>query len=227
MFRRLQAASLMSEFLGTAMLVMVAIVLTETTAVSYFIATSLALTLGVVVMLFGAISGAHVNPAITFGMWAARRITSLRAVGYVAAQMLGGLTAWQLYQYLADKDLPAKTATFSTELWLAEAVGTFVLALGVSAAVVRGLSALESAFAYGASIFVGIMIASVGSAGLLNPAMALGLRGWGTAYVLGPLVGGLVGVTLYNFLFTPGSASAAVRRVTTVTRVSRTKVTRK
>ncbi len=204
-----KVAPVVSEFLGTGLLVAVAIVLTETTAVSYFVATSLALALAAIVMIFGGVSGAHVNPAITFGMWVARKIGTLRAISYIAAQMLGGVAAWQLVQYLVNKPLMAKNPTFSTRVWLAEAVGTMVLAMGFMAAINRGFDALQSALVMGASIFAGIMIAAVASVGYINPAIALGARSWGTAYVLGPLVGGMVGCVVYNYLF--GAAASKKR----------------
>jgi glycerol uptake facilitator-like aquaporin len=213
MLNRSKVASTMAEFLGTTILVLVALVLVETTAVSYFIATSLALTLAVIVVLFGSVSGSHVNPAVTFGMWTARRIGTLRAVSYIAAQLLGGLAAWQVYQYLVDKDLPAKAVTFSTRVWLAEAVGAFILSMGMAAALARGFDAFQSALAAGTAIFAGIMIASVASAGFINPAIALGLRSWGTAYVLGPLVGGLVGVNIYMMLFAPDTRALRVPKL--------------
>lgn len=224
-FNRLMVAPVVAEFLGTATLALVAIVFNETTAVSYFIATSLAVTLAVIVMLFGGVSGAHVNPAITFGMWTARRIGTLRAVSYIAAQMLGGLAAWQLYQYLTDRPLAARTVNFDAHIWIAELVGTLVLALGFTAAVSKLFDALQSAVVYGAAIFVGVVVASIGSAGLLNPALALGLRSWGTAYVLGPLVGALIGVNLYYLLFAPGALKAAVAPATVTTRTAATKRT--
>jgi glycerol uptake facilitator-like aquaporin len=202
-FDRAGVGAVLAEFLGTATLVSVALVLTETTAVSYFIATSLAVTLAAIVLAFGGVSGAHVNPAITFGTWTARRIGTLRAVSYIAAQLLGGLAAWQLYQYLVGKPVAARTVHFDTRIWVAEMVGTFILALGFTAAVSRFLDTLQSAAVYSAALFVGVIVASVGSAGLLNPALALGLRSWGTVYVLGPLVGGLLGVNLYYLLFAP------------------------
>jgi glycerol uptake facilitator-like aquaporin len=233
-FNRAGVGALLAEFLGTAILVSVALVLTETTAVSYFIATSLAVTLAAIVLAFGGVSGSHVNPAITFGMWTARRIGTLRAVGYIAAQMLGGLAAWQLYQYLVNKPLPTKTVHFDTHVWVAELIGTFILALGFSAAISRVLDALQSAAVYSAALFVGIIVASVGSAGLLNPAMALGVRSWGTVYLLGPLVGGLLGVNLYYLLFAPeesrfalGALRAPRRGRSSASTVTSTKVSNK
>jgi glycerol uptake facilitator-like aquaporin len=209
MINKPKVAVLGAEFLGTAVLVMVALVLFNTTAVSWFVGTSLAITAAVVVAVFGSISGAHINPAITLGMWTARKIGTIRAVGYIAAQMLGGLASWQLYQYLINHTLPARSGSFDTRIWLAEVVGTAILATGFAAAVVRGFENLQRAVVYGASYFVAIVVASTASAGLVNPAVALGLRSWSTAYVLGPLVGGIIGVNLYVYLFAPDGKKSA------------------
>lgn len=201
MLTRLKAAALTAEFLGAATWTVIALVLIQTTAVTYFIATSLALTLAAVALIFKDHSGGHFNPAVTFGMWTARRVTTIRAISYIAAQMLGGVAAWQLYQYLVDKPVAAREVTFNSHIWLAEVVGTFILTLGITAALVKGFDALQSAVLYGTALFAGIMIAGVAAAGFLNPAVALGARSWGTAYILGPLVGSLVAVNLYTMLF--------------------------
>jgi len=224
MFRvnRAVVAPVLAEFVGTGVLVMVALILGQTTAVSYFIATSLAVTATVVYLLFSAVSGAHTNPAITFGMWTARRIATLRAVTYIAAQLLGGLIAWQLFQYLTNHPLQAKNVPFSTPVWLAEVVGTGVLALAFTAALNRGVMILNSAVAVGAAYFVAILIAATASAGYVNPAIALGSRAWSGVYVLGPLVGGLIGVNLYTWFFGTADAAAAA-----TTRVSRTTTARR
>jgi aquaporin Z len=212
MLSRLNIAAATAEFLGTVVLVMVALVLTQTTAVSYFIGTSLAVTLVVVYMIFGSVSGGHFNPAITFGLWTARKIGTIRGITYIAAQMLGGLAAWQLFQYMTERSLPAKTTTYTAHIWLAELIGTFILAMGLMAAIYRGYDALQSAITYGAAFFTGIMIAATASAAYLNPAIALGVRSWSTAYVLGPLVGGLLGVNIYNWLVNPMTKKINWRR---------------
>jgi aquaporin Z len=208
MFTRPQIATVVAEFLGTAILVMVALIMSQTTAVSYFIGTSLAVTLAVLVLFFGNISGAHFNPALTFGMWTARKIGTLRGVLYVGAQLLGGLAALELFQYLVGRDLPAKNLAFNTPMWLAEVVGTAILAVGLAAVVSKGMDAVSSAVTMGAAIFTGVIIAGTASAGYINPAIALGERSFNSVYVLGPLVGGLIGVNLYMMLMSP----RAVRR---------------
>ena len=198
-----RVAPVVAEFLGTGLLVMVAIVMSETTSVSYFIATSLALVLAVIAMFFGAVSGAHVNPGVTFGMWTARKISAIRGLTYIAAQLLGGLASWQLFQYLVNKSLPVKTTSWTWQIFLAELIGTAILALGYTAFVTRAYNAYEGALTLGAAIFTGVLVASVASAGYINPAIALGVRNFSAVYILGPLVGGLIGVNLYTMLFAP------------------------
>jgi glycerol uptake facilitator-like aquaporin len=228
MFRvnRSVVAPVLAEFLGTGVLVMVALILGQTTAVSYFIATSLAVTATVVYLLFSAVSGAHANPAITFGLWTARRIATLRAIIYIAAQLLGGVVAWQLFQYLTNHPMQAKNVPFSTPIWLAEVVGTSILALAFTAALNRGAMLLNSAVSVGAAYFVAILIAATASAGYINPAIALGSRAWSGVYVLGPLVGGLIGANLYMWFFSDAEPvaravrSVSVKRTTTSRRTA-------
>jgi glycerol uptake facilitator-like aquaporin len=204
-------AEVAAEFLGTAVLVMVALVLSETTAVSYFIGTSVAVTFGVLYMIFNWVSDANFNPALTFGLWTARRLNTVRAVAYIVAQVLGAVAAWQLYQYFTNHHLQVKHTTFSTPLFIAEATGAFVLAVGFSAAKTRVLDPLQGALTAGASYFVGVLIAATAAAGYINPAVALGSRSFTTAYILGPLVGALIGVNLYTYLFAPATKRAVAR----------------
>lgn len=204
-----KAAPVLGEFLGTGTLVMVALALSQITSVSYFVATSVALTLAVVYMIFSGLSGGHFNPAITFGMWTARKVGTVRGVTYIIAQLLGGYGAWHLYQYFVNQKLQHHSASWDWRVMIAEAVGTLVLGWGFAAAASRAFTALESAITYGASLFVGIMIAAtVTSAGFLNPAVAVGSNNFQWVYIVGPLVGALVGVNLYTYLVGSGSTAA-------------------
>lgn len=204
MFTKLfKPQAVLAEFLGTTILAMVYLVLTQTTGVSYFIGTSVAVTLGVVYLIFSQVSGGHFNPAITLGMWTMRKINTISGVLYIVAQVLGGLTAWGVYSYLTSFHIAPHAATWHWTLFWAEAIGTLVLALGYGAAVSKGKTAVESALSYGFALFVGIMIAATASAAYLNPAVALGSMRfhWDWVYILGPLVGGLVGINLFGYLF--------------------------
>ncbi|MBI3889499.1 aquaporin [Candidatus Saccharibacteria bacterium] len=47
-----------------------------------------------IVLIVGTLSGAHVNPAVTVGAWVTRKISTLRALGYIVAQVLGATLAF-------------------------------------------------------------------------------------------------------------------------------------
>ena len=81
------------------------------------------LALGVLVSAFGAVSGGHFNPAVTFGVWIAGRIDGRRAVGYVVAQLVGSVVAGL-----------ALRAVFADQVWQASNLGTPALGPGVGVA---------------------------------------------------------------------------------------------
>jgi len=53
---------------------------------------------------FGSISGGHFNPAVSIMMGAKGSVSPQKAVVYIVAQILGGLSALLLYQYTKNKD---------------------------------------------------------------------------------------------------------------------------
>ena len=195
---------LVAEFLGTALLTVVVLAVSKSNiGVPYFVALAAGLTLATMVMVFGAVSGAHLNPAITLGLFSARRIKLLPALAYVAAQLLGGIAAYLLYTYFTDSTL-SNDVTFDSRVLVAEAAGAFILSTGIAAAVYQKLDGGRAAFTIGASLALGVMVAALGSGGVLNPAVALGLRTWEWgSYVLGPVLGAVIGFNLYALLFAP------------------------
>ena len=52
---------------------------------------------------FGSISGGHFNPAVSIMMGAKGSVSPQKAVVYIVAQILGGLSALLLYQYTKNK----------------------------------------------------------------------------------------------------------------------------
>lgn len=60
-----------------------------------FLGVSLAFGLTVLTMAYaiGHISGAHLNPAVTFGLWASKRVSGKDVLPYITSQILGGLLA--------------------------------------------------------------------------------------------------------------------------------------
>jgi aquaporin Z len=65
----------------------------EPGAAATVVGTSIAFGLAVVAMAYtiGGISGCHINPAITLGVWLSGRMKSKEAVGYIVAQVVGAI----------------------------------------------------------------------------------------------------------------------------------------
>lgn len=208
MFERKKIAMLVAEFLGTAILTAVVLAVAKSNlGYTYFVALAAGLVVAAGTMVFGAASGAHFNPIVTIGLLTVRRIEPTPAILYVAAQLLGGVAAYFLFSYLVTPANLDNVGEYNSRVLVAESVGAFVFSLGWAAALYHKLEAPKAAFVVGASLALGIIVASVASAGLLNPAVALGTKNWiwGT-YVLGPLLGGIVGFNLYALLFAPVSS---------------------
>ena len=100
---------LVAEFIGTAWLVLGgcgAAVL----AAAYpelgigFVGVSLAFGLTVLTMAFaiGHVSGCHLNPAVSVGLWAGGRFPAADLPGYIAAQVLGGIAGAAILYAIAS-----------------------------------------------------------------------------------------------------------------------------
>jgi len=203
---RAKIAMVVAEFLGTAVLTVIILAVTRIQGSPFFVALAAGLTLAALVLVLRNISGAQFNPAITLGLLTVRRIKPLPAVVYIAAQLLGGWMAYLLCTYLLNAHT-ANSGHFDSRMLVAEAAGAFVFAMGWAASIFNRYEGGKAAFVLGGSLTVGMIVASLASAGLANPGVALGMRlwGWGT-YVLGPLLGAIIGFNLYTLLFAPVNA---------------------
>lgn len=183
-----------------------------------------------IVLLIGAISGAHVNPAVTIGAWATRRIGWLRALGYILVQFLGAAVAFfvlsaflggttqpsaeqQLYGQSAATLFHAADITQLTGkewyVFFAEVLGTAILGFAVAAAT-RAKDSISAAFSVGGGIFIALMVGItvtgfVQASSIINPAVALSLQAYNglwayIIYGLGAVIGGVIGFVLHDLL---------------------------
>lgn len=210
MFGRHKIATLVAEFLGTGILTLLVLsVKTSNLGVPFFVALAAGLTVALMTFVFGGVSGAHFNPALTIGLWTVRKISTVKAVLYIVVQLLGAWAAYGVFTYLVSNTLPSVKSTFSTHVLVAEALGTAILALGWTAAVYQGYSRAVTASMTGLAYIVGMVAVSEVAIGLLNPAVALGARSFVlTTFVLGPVIGAVIGVNLYSLLFAPSETIA-------------------
>lgn len=202
MFKKQNIAAVVAELFGVIILVTAVYSMVARTSFPLFAALAAGLTVGLLVHTVGSVSGAQVNPAITLGLWSIKKEKTSRALVFVAVQMLGGYAAWMLLQYFLGRNLESLAGKFEWKVLIAEAFGALVFGFGVASAVYQKYEGGKLAFTVGTSLTIGILVASMGSNGVVNPAVALGLQSFNWAYVVGPVVGSMFGMNLYAVLFT-------------------------
>lgn len=180
------------------------------------VALATGLALMVLIASIAPVSGAHFNPAVTFGVWLLGNIDGRRALAYVLVQCIGGLLA-------AAALLPA----FGIASGLArpvlgpdldplagagiEAVLTAVLFMAVVGTVLDPRSPKLGALLIGLAVAAGILMGGPLTAAAMNPARWLGpavITGELTnaqVWIIGPLLGAAVVALLFRYLLLPAA----------------------
>jgi len=212
---------LVAEFIGVFFLVFVgtgAIVANtyrDGTVGLVGIALAFGLAFAIAVSTTMNISGGHINPAITLGLWSIGRIGWRQAGLYVVAQLLGAVVAALaikgLYPEMAGRVAQLGTPQLAPLLTLAqgivlEAILTFFLAFVVMATAVDSAEPKAAGFAIGLTVMVGILAGGPLTGGALNPARAFGpalvANAWlaQLVYWVGPILGAIAAMQLYERL---------------------------
>ena len=229
---------LLAEFVGTGLLVLfgagsvVAALTINGGRLDYAGLGIIALAFGLVVALaiyaVGTTSGAHINPAVTVALAAARRFSWAEVAPYVVAQLLGAFTgAMLIVAYVGSRatDLGSVGLTAlgpgvnGVQGIVAEALGTFLLVFTIMAVAVHERApAGWAGFLIGLAVATEIMLIGPFTGGSVNPARSFGpylvnqLFGGSTpwsefyVYIVGPLVGGVAGALCCEALVRPGAA---------------------
>ncbi len=221
MFGRQKVATVVAEFLGTGILTLAYLSVQRTNiGIPFFVGIGAAVAVALAVYFFGGNSGVHLNPALTIAVATARKISVVMGAVYIVSQLLGAWAAYGVYHYFVASTLPQIGGHYNAHVLFAEAVGALILALAWGAAYFRNFDTNNRAFVMGAGYGLAIIVAGAVSTnyGIANPAVALGIRawdiwgsmGWGT-YVLGPVLGAVIGVNLYSLLFAPADKASALK----------------
>lgn len=157
------------------------------------------ITLGLFVYTIGHISGCHINPAVTCGLMSAKKISVKDGVAYIVAQFVGAVLAMVLGRILTG-EIVRVTASATLATGIGEALGAFVFVFGIAAVVAKKVHADLSGIVIGASLLLGISVASVFGNGIINPAVAFAIGSLTPMYILGPIVGSIVAVYAYEYL---------------------------
>jgi MIP family channel proteins len=182
------------------------------------IALAHGLAIAIMVSALGHISGGHFNPAVSIGFWVTKRIGTMEAFLYWAAQILGGMAAAFLLKAVIPEETWRAVALGTPELvrdfsrlsaMLLEAVASFFLVLVFFATLVddRGTFRSIAGFGIGLTITLGILVIGPFTGAAMNPARAFGpalasnhWTNWGV-YWIGPLAGGFLAGLFYDTLY--------------------------
>jgi MIP family channel proteins len=202
--------ALFAEFLGTMLLVLAA---AGAGSAAGSIpgggsgAWAAGLTLVVLVFMFGPVSGAHFNPAISVGMTIAGRLPKSKTLAYLAAQLCGALLAGLILRLALNSTTLGLTTTQMPPLGaiLIEAVLTFWLQWVILSVTEKDVPLLMTGLAIGFALGAAGMWGGHLSGASLNPARTLGpaIAAWDFSqvwiYLLGPVVGSSVAAMLYGW----------------------------
>jgi MIP family channel proteins len=209
---------LLSEFAGTFFLVFAgtgAIIINETTkgAVGNL---GICLTFGLVVCAmvyaFGNISGAHLNPAVSIGLWSAGIIKLQDVPGYILAQVAGAFTATLTLKWFFPLNKSLGTTLPYNDSWKMafgmEFILTFLLVF-VILMVITGEKEYPAlaGIIIGGTILLDALVGGPVSGASLNPARSLapaivsGSTKHLWAYIAGPIGGGLVAAISHSIFY--------------------------
>ncbi len=161
-----------------------------------------ALVLGIFVYTVGSVSGAHLNPAITIGLFSVRRISLTDAAGYVFAQLLGACAALLVELVLVGTSPASSVPQAVPFLIFGEVLGAFFLAMGVASVAFGKTHQAASGLVVGGSLLLGILLSASFSGGILNPAVALAAAPQMlVVYLLSPIVGAVAAFWLSKTLY--------------------------
>src|SRR5215210_5038773 len=182
------------------------------------IATAHAIVLSVMITATMAISGGHLNPAVTIGLLVARRTTAQTAVAYIVAQLAGGvlgaLAVKAIFPVGVTRSISLGTPTIAGNVQLSQAIAleailTFFLVSAVFGTCVNSEAPKVGGFAVGLVLLFDIIVGGPLTGAAMNPARAFGpalVSGqWvgHLVYWVGPIVGALLAALLWEFLLLP------------------------
>lgn len=176
--------------------------------------------------IIGDISGCHVNPAVSFGMWLTKRMNTKDFVGYVIAQCIGAIIGIALLAFMINSSSAlgnymvtglgqngfGSASSVGLDMggaFLVEAILTFVFVFAVLGVTRTEKTSAQAGIVIGLTLtFVHIMGipltgTSVNPARSLAPALFMGGQALGQLwlFIVAPLVGAAIAAIIYKYLY--------------------------
>jgi aquaporin related protein len=210
---------LTAEFLGTFFLVLFGCSSVDPLGVTStvpHIAFTFGLVVATIAQAVGHISGCHINPAVTCGLFVSGHISILKALLYIVFQCAGGIAGAAVLKGLTNGDDQVSQCVTNVtppvtpvQGFFMEALITFVLVLTVEAVCDDRRSDIKGSapLAIGLAVAVGHLAAMEYTGPSMNPARTFGpavlANSWENHWVYwaGPILGGVVAGAVYTFIF--------------------------
>lgn len=148
---------IIAEAIGTFVLTLVAVGATSYFMLPFYVG----LTFAIMVFAIGLVSGSHINPAVTFGLWSMRRLKTILVPFYWAAQFLGAMAAVVLLGALSGGAFAIHFdhfMDFSWGIFALELVGMAIFIFGLAAVVSRNdIKQTGKAIGIGMSLAIGLV----------------------------------------------------------------------
>jgi glycerol uptake facilitator-like aquaporin len=197
-----------AEMFGTLVLSLVVLMSVMNGLPALLVAVFAGLTLALFVYTIGHITGAHLNPGVTIGAFLINKIEWKEGLVYLAAQFAGaGIALAIAAGFAPDPGIGSFLGQIgggvenTIRVGLAEAIGMIVFTFGIASVVYGRAEKGAAGLIIGASLFLGIIVALVlGSGGVLNPAVGLAINHFNAMYILGPIVGSIIGMWAFTLL---------------------------
>ena len=163
---------MLSEFFGTALMVGLGCGSIAFTDSALIISAVFGIAVTIAILIFGRISGAHINPAVSIGFWIHGDLEGKAVIPYIFAQLSGGLFA----AYLIG---PVGPTVVSNDITIATAAGIEIfITFMLMASILLIVSKTDNRFAIAS--FVGLTVAVLAfifgrfTGASMNPARTFG-----------------------------------------------------
>lgn len=216
--------SYLAEFIGTALLIIGgcgAAIFAGGSLGVLGIALAFGLSLTVIAILIGGISGAHVNPAVTIALALSGKFPWNKAVGYIIAQVVGAIAGsvilFTVVSNVANSSLLINSGFATNALSggvsmiagaIIEIVMTMVLCLVVLATTRASWSQSATPVAVGIALFIANVVAIPLTGASINPARSIGPAlvsgqhiGSLPLFIIAPIFGAVLAYFIHVFVF--------------------------
>lgn len=227
----------LAEFIGTFWLVFIgcgsAVLATGNLDVGIGwlgVAFAFGIALTTIAYVIGSISGCHINPAVTLGLWAGGRVDSKDVAPYIVGQVLGAIAGAAVLYLIADGADAFEAGGFASNGYddhspglynlgavaITEVVLTCVFLGVIMAMTSSGTPAGFAPLGIGLTLFVIHLFAIPVDNASVNPARSTGPALFADSWALeqlwlfwvAPIVGGVLGGALHRYVLTPDAGEA-------------------